>query len=233
MLCPRPLVLALSLACASTVPLLPNSAHAQAATRSYDLPAQPLAAALDAYSRLTGVDLVIGAALPPGHSAPALRGDFDDAQALTRLLAGSGLRPRFVDARRAALEPAPAERADGSRRTGPLRVQGTTAHGQAPGAGASQYVPATRDGFAPSIGSERVAMAERQEGNSLLRSMPGTHSFHSRSQPGLQVNIRGMTGAGRVNTMIECRAWLGWSVRLCRSFPAGRRGRATRCGRRW
>ncbi len=61
---PPPLVLALSLACASTVPLLPNSAHAQAATRSYDLPAQPLAAALDAYSRLTGVDLVIGAALP-------------------------------------------------------------------------------------------------------------------------------------------------------------------------
>ncbi|HHA2715376.1 TPA: STN domain-containing protein, partial [Stenotrophomonas maltophilia] len=91
MLCPRPLVLALSLACASTVPLLPNSAHAQAATRSYDLPAQPLAAALDAYSRLTGVDLVIGAALPAGHAAPALRGDFDDAQALTRLLAGSGL----------------------------------------------------------------------------------------------------------------------------------------------
>ncbi|HFL6947300.1 TPA: TonB-dependent receptor, partial [Stenotrophomonas maltophilia] len=83
MLFPRPLVLALSLACASTIPLLPNSAHAQAATRSYDLPAQPLAAALDAYSRLTGVDLVISAALPAGHSAPALRGDFDDAQALT------------------------------------------------------------------------------------------------------------------------------------------------------
>ena len=84
-----------------------------------------------------------------------------------------------------------------------LRVQGDTAHGHAPGTGASQYVPATGDGFAPTVGSERVAMAERQEGNSLLRSMPGTHSFHSRSQPGLQVNIRGMTGAGRVNTMID------------------------------
>ncbi|KAG1259640.1 hypothetical protein G6F66_014477 [Rhizopus arrhizus] len=99
---------------------------------------QPLAAALDAYSRLTGVDLVIGAALPTGHPAPALRGDFDDAQALSRLLAGTGLRPRFIDARRATLEPAPAERSDGSRRTGPLRVQGDTAHGQAPGTGASQ-----------------------------------------------------------------------------------------------
>ncbi|KAG1469590.1 hypothetical protein G6F57_012119 [Rhizopus arrhizus] len=138
MLCHRPLVLALSLACASTVPLLPSSAHAQVATRTYDLPAQPLAAALDAYSRLTGVDLVIGAALPTGHPAPALRGDFDDAQALSRLLAGTGLRPRFIDARRATLEPAPAERSDGSRRTGPLRVQGDTAHGQAPGTGASQ-----------------------------------------------------------------------------------------------
>ena len=49
--------------------------------------------------------------------APALRGRFDDAQALSRLLVGSGLRPRFIDARRATLEPAPAP-ADGGRRTG-------------------------------------------------------------------------------------------------------------------
>ncbi len=39
MLCPRPLVLALSLACTSALPLLPGSAHAQTATRTYDLPA--------------------------------------------------------------------------------------------------------------------------------------------------------------------------------------------------
>ena len=203
MLCHRPLVLALSLACAGALPLLPAPARAQAATRHYDLPAQPLAQALDAYSRLTGVDLVMATALPAGHVAPALQGDFDDAQALTRLLAGSPLRPRFIDARHATLEPAPPQRDDGSRRTGPLRVQGDTSRGPAAGAGTSQYVAPLADGFTPKVGSERVAMAERQDGNSLLRSMPGSHSFHSRSQPGLQVNIRGMTGAGRVNTMID------------------------------
>lgn len=99
----RPLVLALSLACAIPLPLLSASAHAQTVTRHFDLPAQPLASALDAYSRLTGVDLVIGAALPSGQTAPALRGQFDDAQALSRLLVGSGLRPRFIDTRRATL----------------------------------------------------------------------------------------------------------------------------------
>lgn len=203
MLCHRPLVLALSLACAGALPLLPAPACAQAATRHYDLPAQPLAQALDAYSRLTGVDLVMATALPAGHVAPALQGDFDDAQALTRLLAGSPLRPRFIDARHATLEPAPPQRDDGSRRTGPLRVQSDTSRGPAAGAGTSQYVAPLADGFTPKVGSERVAMAERQDGNSLLRSMPGSHSFHSRSQPGLQVNIRGMTGAGRVNTMID------------------------------
>ncbi|WP_313420853.1 TonB-dependent receptor [Stenotrophomonas sp.] len=203
MLCHRPLVLALSLACAGALPLLPAPARAQAATRHYDLPAQPLAQALDAYSRLTGVDLVMATALPAGHVAPALQGDFDDAQALTRLLAGSPLRPRFIDARHATLEPAPPQRDDGSRRTGPLRVQSDTSRGPAAGAGTSQYVAPHADGFTPKVGSERVAMAERQDGNSLLRSMPGSHSFHSRSQPGLQVNIRGMTGAGRVNTMID------------------------------
>lgn len=203
MLCHRPLVLALSLACAGALPLLPAPARAQAATRHYDLPVQPLAQALDAYSRLTGVDLVMATALPAGHVAPALQGDFDDAQALTRLLAGSPLRPRFIDARHATLEPAPPQRDDGSRRTGPLRVQSDTSRGPAAGAGTSQYVAPLADGFTPKVGSERVAMAERQDGNSLLRSMPGSHSFHSRSQPGLQVNIRGMTGAGRVNTMID------------------------------
>jgi len=204
MLSYRPLVLALSLACAGIAPVLAATAQAQtSATRRYDIPAQPLVTALDAYSRLSGVDLVIGRALPANQSAPALQGDFDDTQALARLLAGSGLRARFIDARRATLEPAPANTGDGSRQTGPLRVQGRTVHAIAPGSGASQYIPATQDGFAPKIGSERVAMAERQDGNSLLRSMPGTHSFHSRSQPGLQVNIRGMAGAGRVNTMID------------------------------
>ena len=203
MLCHRPLVLALSLGCAGALPLLPAPACAQAATRHYDLPAQPLAQALDAYSRLTGVDLVMATALPAGHVAPALQGDFDDAQALTRLLAGSPLRPRFIDARHATLEPAPPQRDDGSRRTGPLRVQSDSSRGPAAGAGTSQYVAPLADGFTPKVGSERVAMAERQDGNSLLRSMPGSHSFHSRSQPGLQVNIRGMTGAGRVNTMID------------------------------
>jgi len=203
MLYHRPLVLALSLACAGALPLLPAPARAQAATRHYDLPAQPLAQALDAYSRLTGVDLVMATALPAGHVAPALQGDFDDAQALTRLLAGSPLRPRFIDARHATLEPAPPQRDDGSRRTGPLRVQSDTSRGPAAGAGTSQYVAPLADGFTPKVGSERVAMAERQDGNSLLRSMPGSHSFHSRSQPELQVNIRGMTGAGRVNTMID------------------------------
>ncbi|MBK0014391.1 TonB-dependent receptor [Stenotrophomonas sp. S41] len=205
MLCHRPLVLALSLACAGALPLLPAPARAQAATRHYDLPAQPLARALDAYSRLTGVDLVMATALPAGQMAPALQGDFDDTQALSRLLAGSNLRPRFIDARHATLEPAPPQHDDGSRRTGPLRVQSDSARGPVAdtAASASQYVAPTADGFTPKVGSERVAMAERQDGNSLLRSMPGSHSFHSRSQPGLQVNIRGMTGAGRVNTMID------------------------------
>ena len=56
MLFHRPLVLALSLACAGPLSLLPASTHAQDAVRHYDLPAQPLASALDAYSRLSGVD---------------------------------------------------------------------------------------------------------------------------------------------------------------------------------
>ncbi|MBP6344968.1 TonB-dependent receptor [Neisseriaceae bacterium CLB008] len=38
---------------------------------------------------------------------------------------------------------------------------------------------------------------------SILRGIPGTFTQHDVGQPGIQVNIRGMEGFGRVNTMID------------------------------
>lgn len=69
---------------------------AQGRTTTFDIPAQPLSAALTAFARQTGIKIAYPSSLTAGKSAPALRGSFTDAQALGQLLAGSGLSYRFT-----------------------------------------------------------------------------------------------------------------------------------------
>jgi len=89
---PRPLrALLLSLACSAAL-----VAQAQAATR-IDIPAGDLAAALDAYARQSGVQLVYRADQLQGARSPGLSSDAASAQALDALLAGSGFRAQRDD----------------------------------------------------------------------------------------------------------------------------------------
>ncbi|WP_371348214.1 TonB-dependent siderophore receptor [Ancylobacter sp. IITR112] len=94
------LALALLITSALVTPaLLSAPAHAQgapAATRvRLDLPAQPLSRALIAFSNATGLQLLFDAGLARGRTAPAIAGTLTYAEALDRLLAGSGLTYRI------------------------------------------------------------------------------------------------------------------------------------------
>jgi outer membrane receptor for ferric coprogen and ferric-rhodotorulic acid len=89
---PAPLALAVALATAAM------SAHAQSAGGAsastpveVSIPSQPLAQALDALARQTGVELMVAPGLVAGRTAPALQGRYTPREALNRLLAGSGL----------------------------------------------------------------------------------------------------------------------------------------------
>ncbi len=81
---------------------------AQAATPqtaiAYDMPAQPLASAVTALAQRSGFKLAYSASLSQGRTAPALRGSFTPAQALSRLLTGSGLTYRFTSANTVTIE---------------------------------------------------------------------------------------------------------------------------------
>lgn len=81
-------------------------AGARAAT--LDIAAQPLDAALAELADDTGVQLLYDADMTAGKQSPALAGDYSTDQALSRLLAGSGLRHRRNDDGSVTLEPAPA-----------------------------------------------------------------------------------------------------------------------------
>jgi iron complex outermembrane receptor protein len=67
-------------------------AFAQDATRSFDIPAQPLSSALLTYSRQSDTPVIASMELLKGKSAPTVRGDLPQQLALQMLLEGSGLR---------------------------------------------------------------------------------------------------------------------------------------------
>ncbi|GFZ88090.1 STN domain-containing protein [Dyella caseinilytica] len=60
-------------------------------TIAFDIPPQPLLTALRAYSELTGQAVLVDNVLATGRQSPGVRGEFDRIEALTRLLAGTGL----------------------------------------------------------------------------------------------------------------------------------------------
>ena len=78
--------------------------QAQAAEpRAYDIPAGPLAPALNRFADESGLQMVYDTALAAGQKSPGVTGTMTAAQALTRLLAGSGVTFEFTGERTVAL----------------------------------------------------------------------------------------------------------------------------------
>lgn len=92
------LIAALAGAAIGPLSLLAPPAYAQAEAATFDiqLPAQPLAQALAALSRQTGVQILAAGELVAGKNTAPLAGRMTAQQALARLLAGSGLQVRAV-----------------------------------------------------------------------------------------------------------------------------------------
>lgn len=80
----------------------------QAGTLSFDIPAQPLDEALFAYTRATGLGVLIEDGLASGRRSAAVKGRFTPQGALSLLLIGTGLEFRYTVADAFTLAPAQA-----------------------------------------------------------------------------------------------------------------------------
>jgi hypothetical protein len=60
-------------------------------TIAFDIPPQPLLAALRSYSEITGQAVLVDDTLAAGKSSPGVHGHYDKTEALRQLLAGTGL----------------------------------------------------------------------------------------------------------------------------------------------
>lgn len=91
---PRHMVLVIAMAMAALAAALGAQAQTpsvQAQRATFDLPAQPLLAALRALARQTRYQVLFDEDLVLGKTGPALQGSFTPREAIDRLLAGSGL----------------------------------------------------------------------------------------------------------------------------------------------
>ena len=110
----------------SAQPLSPELAQSPApsagARLRFDIPGQPLRTALLAFGRQAGLQVTVDAATTAGKTAQAVAGSFTAEDALTRLLAGTGLTWRYLDARTVTLEPVAVRQDDGPMRLSPITV---------------------------------------------------------------------------------------------------------------
>jgi len=110
---------------ALAAPLLTAPAQAQEQPAiAFNIPSQDLGEAVTAFGQQARIQVTAGTGLLAGKRSVAVSGRFSPAEALSRLLSGTGVTFRWIDRNTVALEPAP-QTADGSIQLGPVRVEGT------------------------------------------------------------------------------------------------------------
>lgn len=90
------------------------------AGQSFDIPAQPLAGAITSFGRQSGLQVTVEAAIANDLQSPGVSGSYTPDEALGRLLAGTGVSYRFIDANTVTLVRGTA--ADGAVVLDPLQI---------------------------------------------------------------------------------------------------------------
>ncbi len=101
---PTLLSLAIALAVAPPAALAAEATATQQQVLRFDIPAQSLDAALSAFSAVTRTQVLVPAELTRNQRSLGVSGSYAQTEALSRLLAGTGLAARFVDGDTVTLE---------------------------------------------------------------------------------------------------------------------------------
>ncbi|MCW2389647.1 outer membrane receptor for ferric coprogen and ferric-rhodotorulic acid [Sphingobium sp. B11D3B] len=106
----------------------PVMAQTSAAARPFDIAAQSLPDALILFGRQAGIEVTAQSLHTRGRATQGVKGAFAPADALSQLLAGTGLTFRWQSARAVIVEPA-LQAAEDAIQLGPVRVEGNGGSG--------------------------------------------------------------------------------------------------------
>lgn len=210
----------LSAAAAVSPYVLPGTAHAQEAQRTFDILPGPLDQALLSLGRQSGLGVSVDAALTQGLNSGGLKGQFTSQAAAAQLLAGTGLMA-VQEGGTLVVRPA---RQDGTRTTDVLRVGGDTGSAR----GAQRDIQGADQVYDLDISTSYIGRAtiERFKGKTpsdLISGIPGVFSGDARNSGALDLNIRGIQGPGRVPVTIDgteqaLTVWRGYNGATNRNY---------------
>lgn len=171
---------------------------------AFSIPAQPLPGALDAFIRATGWQVGYSASALSGKRSQAVSGQMPPAAALRRLMAGSGLSVRMTGPTTAALVDLQATGTiDGATADadGSTVLEAITVDGARTGNGADDpYIASDSSAYITGDQIERYRGASPAD---ILKGAPGVYSGQSRASGGIDANIRGLQGQGRVPVTVD------------------------------
>lgn len=176
--------------------------------RSFNIPAQPLASALNAFGRQSGLQVTLSAATSRGVTSSAVTGTFTPEQALARLLQNTGITFQITSDRTAVIgEARPASGgvvASGSEELPPISV---TSHRNASTGSGFQGTPDwvyETPSSVSVVSREAIQNAPTRNARDLLDNVAGVYANRSEAQnPGISINVRGLQDQDRVATMID------------------------------
>lgn len=183
-----------------------QGATSSGASRNFDIPAQPLANALNAFGRQSGLQVTLSAATSRGVTSSAVQGIFTPEQALAQLLRNTGIDFRVTTDRTAVIGNSQIDRSAIPAGSEMLDAVDVTAQGRA-GARGYQGTP-DRVYETPAavsvISREAIESSPSRNARDLLDNVAGVYANRSEAQnPGISVNIRGLQDQDRVVTMID------------------------------
>lgn len=189
-----------------------GTAHVQvggvAAPRNFNIPAQPLGRALNAFGRQSGLQVTLSAATSRGVTSNAVNGSYTPEQALSRLLQNTGITFRVTADRTAVIgatnSPAASSSVPGAIQLDTLEVSG----GRNATSGAGYQGTPDWVYQAPAavsvISREAIENNPTRNARDLLDNVAGVYANRSEAQnPGISVNIRGLQDQDRIATMID------------------------------
>ncbi|MGQ4273728.1 TonB-dependent receptor domain-containing protein [Terrihabitans sp. B22-R8] len=174
-----------------------RTAKAQAAQTNFNIPSQSLGGALRAFSAQAGVQIAYQTSVAAGTTAPTIYGTLTSQQALTSLLAGTDLTYSFTNAHTVTI----INRAS----TAPTPIDGDAIQLEtivvSDGGGAA--LPYETPGAVGYISGEQIEQYRGTSPADILKGVPGLMSGASRSSGGIDPNIQGLQGMGRVAVTVD------------------------------
>lgn len=169
--------------------------------RFYSIPSQSLDSALSAFSRIAGVQVLNKGASTQGVTSPGISGEFTSQEAFSRLLAGTGLTPRFVSANTVTVTSPAAASGASANIEGAIQLDTIDVSG---GRVSASDVPYSTPAPISYISEQTIDRFRGSSPADIFRGTPGVMSGEARNGAGsIDVNIRGMQGMGRVAVTVD------------------------------